>query len=361
MSLCKGAISLTRFEATDVESRDAIYTGIGAHTFTPGPPRSEPRIGFTHLGNGFMDPVDYFYGDWVAVSVRVDQHKVCKQRLEAELQREVKAWCEQHQVDSCPRVTRKTIREAIEERLLLVTPPTTRVHQVAWCLRTNIVLLDTHAQGVTELVMNLWRKAFGVALTHWTLTRGLDEERREAVEGMIYALPNFMRWLWFATENEDTHLTIPPIQSVWIDNRIIMASADQGEQVVLKGENPAMTREARLCLAQRKLPREIRIGWSYDWGDTGSLSVREDGQICNLCLPTSRGEDEDALIEHLNTIEETVDLAVHWIGLWAEQGLCEEGQKKVEGWANQVPQETARRIRFNDAHDPTREDTHGIA
>jgi len=178
MSLCKGAISLTRFEATDVESRDAIYTGIGAHTFTPGPPRSEPRIGFTHLGNGFMDPVDYFYGDWVAVSVRVDQHKVCKQRLEAELQREVKAWCEQHQVDSCPRVTRKTIREAIEERLLLVTPPTTRVHQVAWCLRTNIVLLDTHAQGVTELVMNLWRKAFGVALTHWTLTRGLDEELR---------------------------------------------------------------------------------------------------------------------------------------------------------------------------------------
>jgi hypothetical protein len=118
-------------------------------------------------------------------------------------------------------------------------------------------------------------------------------ELLDLVEGRRFMGREFVVWLWFESEMQETNLRptgVDPV-SMWLEAQITLVL--EKEESRLKGAIPASSPEAKEALRQGKLPREakmrcVRGDREYTWtlkADTLGLS--------GLKLPTQLKKDDE--------------------------------------------------------------------
>ncbi len=118
-------------------------------------------------------------------------------------------------------------------------------------------------------------------------------ELLDLIEGRRFMGREFVVWLWFESEMQETNLRptgVDPI-SMWLEAQITLVL--EKEESRLKGAIPASSPEAKEALRQGKLPKEakmraVRGDREYTWtlkADTLALS--------GLKLPTQLKKDDE--------------------------------------------------------------------
>jgi len=78
-----------------------------------------------------------------------------------------------------------------------------------------------------------------------------------------HLVPEFMTWLWFASERDGGSVLLSEELGridYWVDDRIAFRDMDSDKpRAVMTGENPSTSPEARAALAGGKVLRELRL------------------------------------------------------------------------------------------------------
>lgn len=127
----------------------------------------------------FADRNDWSFGQYVILSLRVEQRKIQKVRMDALLRNRVSAWCREHEKERCPAAVRAELREAVEAELLLQTPPTLRVYSAIWNLPEGYLALQGCPERVADAFRRLFHRSFGLAMEERGFFDEADEEARE--------------------------------------------------------------------------------------------------------------------------------------------------------------------------------------
>jgi hypothetical protein len=130
----------------------------------------------------------------------------------------------------------------------------------------------------------------------------------EAAPVLPHLTPEFLTWLWFATERDMGSFSLPEGGrfDAWVDDRLSFRTAeDDRPRAVLTGENPSGSLEARAALAGGKLVRDLRLGLRRE--DREYYLVLKGGTLDfqGAKLPGMfKGTEDEALFDRMFLLEE---------------------------------------------------------
>jgi len=118
-------------------------------------------------------------------------------------------------------------------------------------------------------------------------------ELLDLIEGRRFMGREFVVWLWFESEMQETNLRptgVDPV-SMWLEAQITLVL--EKEESRLKGAIPASSPEAKEALRQGKLPKEAKMrGGRGDREYTWTLKADTLG-LSGLKLPTQLKKDDE--------------------------------------------------------------------
>ncbi|MBQ4334541.1 MAG: recombination-associated protein RdgC [Myxococcaceae bacterium] len=173
MPLLKGSVSLTRFRAdlppeSATSQAERLLDALRLRAFEPIAVQGEEEraAGFVELENHTatdFSPTAAFQGDWLVFSWRVDTIRISA----AQLREELAAWSQafENEHERPPSRFEKTeAKSALRKELRAVTPPTTKVYDVAWNLSTGTIQLYCLSRKVVDEIQAAIEKSFDVTL-----------------------------------------------------------------------------------------------------------------------------------------------------------------------------------------------------
>lgn len=126
----------------------------------------------------------------------------------------------------------------------------------------------------------------------------------------------FLTWLWFLSETERDALAIPKVGSCQIAMGQEIILADEGgdaQTVVLRGDLPSASAEAREALASGKRLRRAKLYLTIEEVQWGCTIVGSTLAISGLSVPSAAGADfESHCLMRLEAIER-ISRGVQWL------------------------------------------------
>jgi hypothetical protein len=130
----------------------------------------------------------------------------------------------------------------------------------------------------------------------------------DAAPVLSHLTPEFLTWLWFATERDLGTFPLPEGGrfDVWVDDRLSFRTAeDDKPRAVLTGENPSGSLEARAALAGGKLVRDLRLGIRREDREYSLILRGGTLDLQGAKLPGMfKGHEDEALFDRMFLLEE---------------------------------------------------------
>ncbi|GAB4339920.1 MAG: hypothetical protein Kow0089_13180 [Desulfobulbaceae bacterium] len=171
MGVLTGSASFMRFS---VEGRlpepfwDAVAERVAAHSFQDiDDSLDEYSIGWVSVANMFdagFSYASYAAGDYVVLSMRVDERKVSPAVLKKCVLKEEERIRRERQVPRLGRSVRLEIRERIRTELVRKSVPVPAVYDLVWSLADNTLYFFTTNRKALALVEELFKETFGLSL-----------------------------------------------------------------------------------------------------------------------------------------------------------------------------------------------------
>ena len=195
MGLLTGAASLTRFAVSgDLPSSpwDFIAEQISRHSFRDiDDTLDEYSVGWVSVANMFDSSFaysSYAAGDYVALTMRIDERKVTPAVLKKFIMKEEERLKRERQIPRLSRSVRLEIKDRVRAELVRRAPAVPSTFDLAWNLADNTLLFFSTSRKAMALLEDLFKETFGLSLVlqiPWTLGQRMAEgEARQRYEEM---------------------------------------------------------------------------------------------------------------------------------------------------------------------------------
>lgn len=171
MGLLSGAASFMRFSVEgDLPDSfwDFVAERVAAHSFQDiDDTLDEYSIGWVSVVNMF--DADFAYGsyaagDYVVLSMRVDERKVSSSVLKKCVMKEEERIKKERQVPRLSRSAVLEIKERIRTQLVRKSVPVPAVYDICWNLSDNTLLFFSTSKKAMVLLEELFKETFGLSL-----------------------------------------------------------------------------------------------------------------------------------------------------------------------------------------------------
>ncbi len=193
MSFLKGSASFVRFsvEGELPESGlDFVADRIAAFAFQDiDDTYDEYSIGWVSVLNMFdsqFEYASYVAGDYVTLTVRIDERKVSPAILKKFVSKEEERVRLEKQVPKLARSIKVEIKERVRTELMRKAIPIPSIYELCWSLSTNTLLFFSTNKKAQAILEDFFRESFGLLIRqqipYTTAEHLLDEEERIALE-----------------------------------------------------------------------------------------------------------------------------------------------------------------------------------
>ena len=223
------------------------------------------------------------------VGLRTDARKVPPDLLKRELNKRVKAWCEERGVEKAPKSIKKEIRELLEDELLRKALPKTKVHQIWIDLANNRVYVDTVIEGKLDLVRKHLRRA------------GLEVRLASplVIPGSADMAPSetFYAWLWMTGETNGGYIDLSDhglhSAMLWVGDKVGLRQEHETKPTtIVTGENPSEQVTARSGLKNGWLVAQIKLDMVSQDQEYSVLLDGPSGRFKQVSAPGPEAEDD---------------------------------------------------------------------
>ncbi len=195
MGLLTGSASLTRFAVSGelpASPWDFIAGQVVKYAFKDiDDTLDELSVGWVAVDNMFdasFAGASYAAGDYVALTMRVDERRVSSAVLKKFCQKEERRILREKQLPRLARAARLEIRERIHAELLRKSPPVPSTCDLYWHVGEGRVLFFSTSKKNISLLEELFRESFGLGLVlqiPWLVGEGMTEgASREALRNL---------------------------------------------------------------------------------------------------------------------------------------------------------------------------------
>ncbi|MEN8190524.1 MAG: recombination-associated protein RdgC [Thermodesulfobacteriota bacterium] len=171
MGLLKGSASFVRFSVEGELPEnlwDFVAQRIAAYSFRDiDDTYDEYSIGWVSVLNMFdsqFDFASYAAGDYVTLSLRVDERKVSAAIVKKFVQKEEERVKKEKEVPKLSRSQRLAIKERVSTELLRKSLPVPAVYDLCWNLADSTLLFFSTNQKAQTLLEDLFKETFGLTL-----------------------------------------------------------------------------------------------------------------------------------------------------------------------------------------------------
>jgi hypothetical protein len=171
MGLLSGTASFTRFTVEgEVPDNfwDFIAERVAAHSFQDiDDTMDEYSIGWVSVANMFDSDFaygSYAAGDYVVLSMRVDERKVAPAVLKKFTMKEEERIKRERELPRLGRNVRLEIKERIRAELVRKSAPVPVVYELCWSLSDNTLLFFSTSRKALALLEDLFRDTFDLSL-----------------------------------------------------------------------------------------------------------------------------------------------------------------------------------------------------
>lgn len=184
MGMLHGPMNLMRFRVSEPDEVDGrkISEQLSENRFKTARIRDyEVHLGWTQVENlgepTFEDRNTWnFENEWV-FALRIDQIKIPGGPFRAEVDRQVKAWCEERDIKRAPKEIKDEIKENIKNAWVLTLLPHSKLVEVRWSKTTGNVHLQSSSTTCVDLVKVQFFRTFGLRITPVSPFEWVDEEQ----------------------------------------------------------------------------------------------------------------------------------------------------------------------------------------
>lgn len=171
MGLLNGSASLTRFLVTG-EMPESFWEvaaqRIAALSFKDiDDTMDEYSIGWVSVADMFdagFAYSSYAAGDYIALTMRVDERKVAPAVLKKFVMKEEERIKREKQIPRLSRAARLEIKERVRAELIRNSPPVPSTYDLCWNLADNTVLFFSTSKKAMALLEDLFKETFQVSL-----------------------------------------------------------------------------------------------------------------------------------------------------------------------------------------------------
>jgi DNA recombination-dependent growth factor C len=315
MGLLSGGPNGRRFRVSDplpAGFRDTFLAAVREHAFVEDDRASdgEARVGWVDLFDPSVTTFELnnlLYDQLLALSLRADTKKVQGAYFQIAKSRRLSEVAKARGLEKLSKAEAEEVADALETELLARALPSVATTEVVWDTGRNVLWVFSTSEGPLEHVRQLVKETFGVAMTperpvDWVTDRLTADEVRDRagrwlggagtgddpLEPVAFALASdFLTWLWLQSETTDglfrvlENADLPSTTTdddgsevelterlkhadltLWLDDKITLRemTREQPETMVLSGEAPSATPEARRGLQGGKRPVDVKIG-----------------------------------------------------------------------------------------------------
>ena len=171
MGLLTGSASLTRFSVVgEIPGSfwDFVAERVAAHSFKDiDDTMDEYSIGWVSVADMFdagFAYSSYAAGDYVALTMRIDERKVTPSVLKKYVMKEEARIKMEQQILRLGRAARIEIKERIRAELVRKSPPVPSTYDLCWNLAENTLLFLSTSKKAMALLEDLFKETFNVSL-----------------------------------------------------------------------------------------------------------------------------------------------------------------------------------------------------
>lgn len=172
MGFLNGTVSFVRFAVVgELPENPLEYIGrrISAYSFRDIDESTEEySIGWVSVANMFdssFSYASYHVGDYVVLTLRVDERKVPAAVIKKMVAKEEMRICKERQLPKLGRAARSEIKESVVRTLAAKTVPVPAVYDVCWSLSDAMVLFFTTNKKAHALLEDFFKDCFGLLLS----------------------------------------------------------------------------------------------------------------------------------------------------------------------------------------------------
>ncbi|MCB9637854.1 MAG: hypothetical protein H6727_02980 [Myxococcales bacterium] len=167
-------------------------------------------------------------------------------------------------------------------------------------------------------------------------------DRLLAIEQTRFLGREFLLWLWFSSEEQNSTLTLDDGTEIelFLDDRIVMEPVHgEGNRHQLSGQDPATSPEAAVALRMNKIPTEVKmkiVRQAQAW----AFSLRgDDLQIRSLKIPDVLSDGGDEKVAERIFLMEEVETMLG--ALWRSFLLERTGEdwsqrlREIQAWIDE--------------------------
>lgn len=171
MGLLTGSASLTRFSVVGELPEsfwDFAAQRVSAMSFKDiDDTMDEYSIGWVSVADMFDASFaysSYAAGDYIALTMRVDERKVTPSVLKKYVMKEQERFKREKQIQRLNRAARLEIKERIRAELIRKSPPVPSTYDLCWNLADNTLLFFSTSKKAMALLEDLFKETFNLSL-----------------------------------------------------------------------------------------------------------------------------------------------------------------------------------------------------
>jgi hypothetical protein len=171
MGLLTGSASLTRFSVVGELPEsfwDFAAQRVSAMSFKDiDDTMDEYSIGWVSVADMFDASFaysSYAAGDYIALTMRVDERKVTPSVLKKYVMKEEERFKREKQIQRLNRAARLEIKERIRAELIRKSPPVPSTYDLCWNLADNTLLFFSTSKKAMALLEDLFKETFNLSL-----------------------------------------------------------------------------------------------------------------------------------------------------------------------------------------------------
>jgi hypothetical protein len=329
MSILSGSISSRRYIISNNADSATNPSNAGAallrHAFPVSWEGAGVKTGWVEiddlLGVGF-DHSAWNVSPFYVFSMRLDTRQVPAPLLRAHLNKALDKWRLENGKRRVPRPVRNELRDTVTNELLPTVTPRSKMFDVLWDTRQNMVSFSGLSDAAAEHFVTLFQEAFNCSL---------EPEADQAPSLAEADTRDFFLWLWYSV----THGELETRGENGVDIRYakrITLTDETGDEVttVVGGADGAA--EARKAASAGKRPSNIRLTVAVGEVDNTFQLQSQHLFISGLKMKLQESEEDKAetkqqadadraatIIDRAEMFIEVLDNVKDWVRLFSEQ------------------------------------------
>ena len=192
MGILHGPMNLMRFRVSEPDAirSEQLFERLHESRFKTARIKDyEAHLGWTQVQNlgepTFEDLNTWNFENDLVFALRIDQIKLPGGPFKAEVDRQVKAWCDEHEINRAPRELREEIKENIKNAWVLTLLPHSKLIELRWSKATGAVYLQSSSTTCVDQVKIQFFRTLGLRLVPVSPFEWIDEDEAHLLQQAV--------------------------------------------------------------------------------------------------------------------------------------------------------------------------------